>query len=757
MPSSEVPDLIKPYRFLGLTLTNKSKEWFGDCPFCQSERKFSINEETGKWKCFVCMEGSGRGGGNIYTFLKLLYLYSQQMTADLSYTQLAEERRFQSADTPKAWGAVQSVITGEWLVPGYGLDGKLLNLYRWRLVEGKRRLQSTSTLKQRLLGVHLYDPSKPYVYLCEGFWDGCAMWETLGNLYAPEGGDYDLIVDRDESLLSQVNVLAVPGAGIFVEEWGQLFYKKEVTLLYHNDHMRVNAQTGREVTPPGLAGMRRVSQIFSTVAEKPAKLSYLTWGGDEHGGNKNLKDGYDLRDHFAHAHKKLASLGDLYKQVKDWTHPIPADWIQGRAERAVEQGLLRVQLKPCTNFKALRNAWQYAMEWTEGLDISLSVILATVVSTDANGDQLWLILMGPASSGKSTLLEAISTNADYVFPKDNIRGFHSGYKSDKDGTEDHSLVPKIKGKTLVTKDGDTLLQTPNLGQILSEARSLYDRNVRVHYRHAVDRDYRDVSMTWIIAGTSSIKALDRSELGQRFLICKVMDGIDGDVEDMVLERKANEEFDRYQKQGDTDGVARGDGPELLHAKLLTGGYVDYLRKHAFELMRQVRPTDLAKRKCVQLAKFISFMRARPSLSQEELTEREFGARLLSQVVRLAVCLAVVMNKTEIDDEVMSRVRKVALDTANGRTLEVAAFLYTHTAYTNPHLKIQQDGIDLRTLAKLMTETETKIKPLVKFMRQIRAVESYEHSKTANGTRVRWRLTKELAVLYRDLLAPGEAF
>jgi hypothetical protein len=123
------------------------------------------------------------------------------------------------------------------------------------------------------------------------------------------------------------------------------------------------------------------------------------------------------------------------------------------------------QLKPmeCSSWKELVEAWQNAMEWTDGLETSLAVMLACSASTTTLGDQLWVKIIGPASCGKTTLCEALSLAAEHVKSVSTFRGFHSGYG---DGKEDHSLLGKLSNMTLLTKDGDTLIQSPNLGQIV---------------------------------------------------------------------------------------------------------------------------------------------------------------------------------------------------------------------------------------------------------------------------------------------------
>lgn len=54
----------------------------GDCPFCGRDNKFSVNREDGRWRCYVCQEGSDKGGGNALTFLRLLWEKSDAASDD---------------------------------------------------------------------------------------------------------------------------------------------------------------------------------------------------------------------------------------------------------------------------------------------------------------------------------------------------------------------------------------------------------------------------------------------------------------------------------------------------------------------------------------------------------------------------------------------------------------------------------------------------------------------------------------------------
>jgi len=389
----------------------------------------------------------------------------------------------------------------------------------------------------------------------------------------------------------------------------------------------------------------------------------------------------------------------------------------------------------------MTTAWKKALEWTTGLDHALAVMLASISSTKIVGDQLWCKILGPASCGKSTLCEAVSLNKKYILAKSTIRGFHSGFRMDDgSGTEqDHSLVARVRDKTLVTKDGDTLLQSPNLAQILSEARDLYDCTSRTHYRNAMSKDYEGVRMTWLLCGTSSLRQIDSSELGERFLDCVIMEGIDSEQEDKILWHVINR-TDRNSVLEANGRVETHYEPELATAMQLTGGYVGWLRENVIDKMSEITLGTNAKKQCMKLGKFVAFMRARPSTRQEETAEREFAARLVSQLGRLAKCLALVLNRDDVDNVVMRRVKRVAMDTARGQTLVICKCLY----------EAGEEGIEPHALAVLNATTDEKMNALMRFLRRIEVVESFQKKVKGVKKRKRFKLTEPLYKLYGDV-------
>lgn len=727
MPSlveDPIPEAIQPFLFHGLDLDYKDKrEALGECPLC-GKHKFHVNTENGLWDCKVCSES-----GNLVQFLEK---YHASLNGE-GLSELKNNRKLLDETSLTDWGIAFSHFNQRWYVPGYNSDGIVRQLYRYTPVgNNKRILHATPTLSHQLHGVNLYEKKKPKVFLCEGPWDGVALYEILKRTKQTDSG-LTRTGNSEISLLKDINVLAVPGCTTFYESWCKLFTGKDVVLLYDSDHPRTNPKTGTEVASAGYSGMKRVAKILLEGSDAPSSISYLNWGVD--GYDPTLPSGTDIRDVLSQSSNRIENLSWILSKIE----PIPQEWTS-ETKGVVKKGKSNegLDLLPCTSFESLRDVWKRAMRWTDGLDGGLAVMLASIVSTKSVGDQLWIRAVSPPSTGKSVLCEAISTATEYVMAKSTLRGFHSGY--DDGSGENHSPLKAMMDKTLVIKDGDTLLQSPNLGQILSEARDIYDRVSRSSYRSKQSKDWAGINLTIILCGTASLRSLNQSELGERFLDYVIMEGIDEDLEDEILDRVVNQADRNLAIEADSDPQTHS-APEMTIAKQLTGGYVTYLRENSIELLSQVVLTEEARELCKRLGKFVSYMRARPSDKQEETAEREFSARLASQHVRLAKCLAVVLNKKTTDIETMTVVKKVAFDTARGQTLDIIKILadYGH------------EGMEATAVAHSTHRTQQQARTMLRFLTRIHALETF-HPKTKkglNGT-LRWRLTERMSNLYHEI-------
>jgi hypothetical protein len=730
----EAPEGVAAYLAHGLDLDWEGREQArGDCPFCGGEQKFHVNVGNSKGDCKACV-----WQGNATTFLQKLWEVSDERTAGQDYKGLAAERGLLYPETLQDWPAGRSAVDGQWLLPGYATDGRLLQLYRYVYSRPRRRhyLLATKGFTHYLFGVPHFNPKAHTVLVTEGPWDGMVLWETLlGSKWGERAGEVVATASKSASLGSEYAVLSTPSCNVFDQRWCGLFAGKKVVLLYDSDHPK-NGQPSA-----GWAGMKHAAEVLACAEQQPESVSCIRWGPD--GYDPDRKDGYDIRDFIREeGGDSAAGRAVAFGKLLTMTAPIPAEWVAGRSATSAADGKVGLECLPCSSWSEVVNAWRGSgMKWIEGLDRCLSLCLASVLSTKTLGDPIWLKVVSPASTGKSTLCEALAVAKKYVFSNSTMRGFHSGYKSDREGAIDHGLVPLVNGKTLVTKDGDTLLSAPNLAQILSEARDLYDCTCRVHYRHGVRRDYEDVRMTWILCGTNALRRLDSSELGERFLDCVIMAAIDE-----VLEREVNRRV-FYRSVNSVRVIADGtpesrETPEKILAKQLTGGYVEYLRDNAEALLRGILvPDDYAER-CIDYGTFVAYMRARPSKLQEEISEREFSSRLVGQLARLSVCLSAVLGKDSVDAEVERRVRQTALDTSRGATLDIARALY----------RVGAEGAGVGTIMYYTNHSENEEKKLLRFLCQIGVTEVFSPNEGI-GNRRHYRLTTRLKRLYHA--ATGE--
>jgi len=707
---------IKPYEWFGVDLRHRDgqPQAIGDCPLCGKDGKFFVkasSPDDNRWDCKSCA-----ASGNAYVFARSLWSIAQAGTTDEDLETLAQDRGLNNIRTLVEWGIVRSHLTGEWLIPAYSVDGKMNNLYRYiRQTDGRMRIMSPPGFKHHLHGIPLWKKDRKVVYLCEGIWDGCALWETIKS-------------QPEDSIHHGANVLATPSSNVFDPAWLEMLAGHDLSFMYDNDHPRVI--NNKIVVGSGLQGTERAVGVICKSGQMPSSMSYLRWG--EGGHDPRLPSGYDVRDSLTgdgpEEETRAKNLSALMSRVQ----PVPPKWTEAGSY--------------CDSWKDLTNACRKAMKWTKGLDRAFSVMLASIASVASPGEQLWVKIVGPPGSGKSRLCEAVSANHTHIVAKSTMRGFHSGWKAGKgeDGSNDSSLLNKLRDKTLVTKDGDTLLQSPNLGQILSEARDIYDRVSRSDYRTGAGKDYEGVNMTWILCGTSSLRALDSSELGERFLDCVIMHGVDDDLEDEVLDRVfANTMANRGVKlngRADTQHP-----PEVLEMHKKTEGFINYLKGSAMRLVKEVEWTETAIARIKRMSKFVAYFRARPSKKQEESSEREFASRLTGQLQMLADFLAVVLGKKDIDEEVMRRIRQVALDTARGKTMDIAR-----------HMEAKVDaGIDHKTLAVLVGMTPDKCHDYLLFLQKIGAIEQFRN-KIAKGLQSssRWRLMPKVATLYSEMELGG---
>jgi hypothetical protein len=750
MRLEEHHEKLRPFVFHGVELNNDATTAKGDCPFCEKSNHFFVKSETGQWSCKRCGYD-----GNIYTFLQLLINDSIANTTPEDYASIAEDRGV-PVWVLQEFHVCLSLITGEVLIPTFNDNKVINNVYRYANLgtdkEPEMKLLGTPGCKIGLFGRHLLTPDQKTVKVNEGPWDGMAMYGALG-LTKKKGGRYvQCSKPMPGVLLETTGVLATPGANVFQEHWLEHLAGRNVDLMFDNDHPKVD-KTGKvrlvkgQPVRPGWDGMQRINSMVNASRKRPKLLRLTNWGGAGH--DSSLPDGYDVRDVFKEQGyaKGFAFFDERLSKVKLEKKPdVTGDEV--------------TQVDPieCTSFKDLVEHYSSKLHMTDSLKDTLCTMMAVIMSTDIGGDQLWFRIIGPPGSGKTTLAEACSVAREYTMPKSILTGFHSGYKEDSKSKTDHSLIPEMKGKAVIVKDADTLVSAPNRDKIMSELRDIYDGTSRSHYRHGKQSDYNDIRTTFLLCGTDELRSLNRSFLGERFLDCEIL-AVGQDTSPYLHRARQN----TYQKVFDSLMPVKVDEQAEGNEVMEGSDAALYLAQHTYGFIQHLKqsigtktPPALAEREGLQLealAQFVSFMRAKVRRDGYDLLYRprpEVATRLVSQLTKLAVCYAFVMDKPSVDEEVIAKVQKVVRDTCVGLQYDITKVLAGPLA--KPELKGQIGGLNIRQVCQVANLPETTVRKFLADMQEFNIVEKYA-KENRSGQRGRdlhlWKLTDDMRDLYRN--------
>ncbi len=757
----ETPVKCKPYISHKLQLKEYGSEMVGDCPFCDKAKKFYIAAETGQWQCKVC-----GASGNGLTFIRTLHERSSALTIAESTvaSDLSTDRKLLSPETLLAWGCSRSIVDGTWMLPGYDVVGKLMQLYRYTKMYDKAknrwssRLLATSGIwpDGKAHGFHTcvasYNPAKMEVDVFEGPWDGAAYWEIASRCRWQDGS---LVRTSNESLslAGLSNIIAAPGANVFRQEWVQACRGKTVRLWYDSDHP---IERGGKILRAGWDGMERIAAMLKGVARE---LNILRWGID--GFDPELKDGFDVRDWLSMDEvgdpsllsTRMTMLEELYKKLI----PAPQDWqisqgVNGRSTGTpVTQhvnGTDRKDLEAlyCDSWSLCEGAWKEAMQWRQTMGDVLAVMLAVAGSTQQAGNQLFLQVIGDAGSGKTQMCDGLIVSLN-CHALEHLTGFHSGFKMPGGEAKDCSLIARINGKTLVTPEGDVLLSSPRFVEIMSQQRRIFDGTSGATYKNSdVDVRYVGLRTPWIMAGTPALMDTDQSRLGDRFL--RIIINPPMESEKRLILRKALQTERRATIETALGTAGSSLDPKMRKAQSLTGGYVDWLRANIADLLPVIQMSTEAEDFCIDLAELTADLRARPNTDpkkHEVHDTKELPTRITRQLCRLALCLSVVRNKKEVDPDILRIVKKVALDTASGKSLTIVQYMCGRSPKTGTSYQ-DSGGIMPGILSAWMHLGEEKLLGYLGFMKKIGVVEHV----AVQQSRGYWRLTDRVFQLYQNI-------
>jgi len=656
MASHEGTEWMRFFRFWHTEVRLENRQLRGDCPFpdCPNPHAhFYANPCTGQWDCKRC----GRDG-NAYDFLRLLHASWLTDTRPEDYMALCNEpdQRFGRAgllpEVCEEWQLAYIRKHDIWTLPAWSQQhNKLVNLYSWRWLyddksgEHYRSILSSPIMRQLLYGVHRISMrggrSKP-LYLCEGHWDALAFHGILwGN-----------------GLLDDVDFVGVPGAKTFPDEYLTILSGRNVIWMGDNDDS-------------GETGLTKLVEKIVQKGTIPASLSKVRWP-------EGLPQGFDIRDivtgRCPDKFPGTDTWQGMFEAITGMTVNVPVD-----VKTASNEGFnSAIQPEVCATFEDLIDCYNDKFYMTSGIEDTLAAMLSVNLAVSLGSKGIWMYVIGPPSSGKTSLAECQSAAHPYCYALSKFTGIHSGMAG-----QDAGLLPHFQNRTVIIKDFTTVLNLPPAIQenIMGELRDIYDGYANVHYRNRTQRVHHGVKFNLIACVTDAIRAHNHTTLGERFLQCEIDSQWD---EHGRLLRDETGQDDHCIRAIDNElaSIASddNDGDWLLPQKKLTWGFLQEChgrsadRAFVRKITESIASAHDLKRYISHLGRWVAIARAEVKRDKDkQLLYRprlELGLRLSAQLTKLCVSLCILFNIPEPDERVWRIVRKVSLDTGNSFLMDI---------------------------------------------------------------------------------------
>lgn len=612
-------DKLDLYLFWGVEFSSQNNgEMIASCPFCHetiSERRnyprFYVNVTTGAFSCKVCGKEGGQRDFLEYTFNSLLEKTTEQ--------QLRQFMILTGIPLPAFRGKIAYAGLDRYVIPAYDEFNKVSDLRTFE--PGKKERSTKNAPSPGLVGVKELlngDPTVP-VYLTEGFRDKLAL-------------DWLLWRNSEPGI-----TVAVPGANIFKKDWTKLFTGRDVVICFDHDlagYGAIDALTNK------CTGSRKVQELLKPYV---SSLQFVCWPDQ-------YKSGYDIRNLIIDGKEKpkhtLARLKGFIKKHHKY------DLL--KAETKNENN---IQLEEI--FKKCGEIFELVPDFINSVKLTLALIFANKIP---GKDKPWLFLIGPPSSGKTIALEQVKEARNHVIYESRLTrtALVSGWNL---GTNqaDTSIMARIGGKLLGLKDATELLELnkKERDEVFSLLRGAFDGSVSYHFGNGTRR-YPNTLFTCIMGVTHAIQAYNMASLGERFLRYKYESVVD---EDTLMETASTSRLFGNAHQKDL---------QALFVKFCDNNY-DF----SPESLRNKEP-EWFRLKLKPLAKLIAWLRTNVDRHDRGIRMgeiryepvREVASRIHNQLEAIALSLAVIEEKDEIDDAIYLLLKRIAKDSIPDYALRI---------------------------------------------------------------------------------------
>lgn len=326
------------------------------------------------------------------------------------------------------------------------------------------------------------------------------------------------------------------------------------------------------------------------------------------------------------------------------------------ADPAVEKGL--------ADLKNLYHQYYYFSD-----DSVIDLVLGVVAGNHLDSDPIWLHLISPPSGGKTELLFSIKNCPEVYFMSDLtaaslISGYKSPPKSTKEGEteadKDHSKLPLLNGKVVVTKDFTVICDKPaeSRSQILSMLRDVYD-GYSSRLLGNMDSKGFHARFNYLTGMTPDIeKAWNLNTLGERFLMYR-------------LSIKDRKEHARWS-------LLNANRTSTIREEIQTA-----VQRFMASLPRGQSPTvpDYVIDRILHLANILAVGRSYVHRDRNDqficLPQTELAGRVAKQLLRIGQSVAVVRGKPAVTSAEIPIMRRVALDSLPSNRRELLALLWAN--------------------------------------------------------------------------------
>ena len=616
----KMAEKLKPYAFFGLELKHQGKESVSECVFCGG-KKFYINNTTGLYSCKTCNKS-----GNLKQFLSAYHQLHLEKTTDNDLKKISRLRG--SCFSVQTLKTAQLCLddAGCVLFPEKRPGGKYLdNLRKWQ----PKNKVFYNTPGQCTLHYEKWSDEGP-VYICEGEWDALALKQLM------------VRAKHD----SPCAIVSVPGANIFNDLWVKHFKKRNVFLLYDNDHDK--ERPNGDKFNPAKDGMKMAADKLKKVA---SSIQCIDWEQVQPG----LPDKYDVRDYLIDAIKAKKSKLFLKKLLQACK---PAGVKLDKANTVVTL--------PRKLFEEVVEDWKSCYSFDQSFEDVLAccfAVLASMYMSDRR-NPLWLFVVAPPASGKTSIIEGFKSATEHVefvselTPASIVTGLR--YDSDNDP----SLLNVINNKILFIEDFTPILGMPSRDEVFGIFRAAYNGFYTARFATGV-KDYDDLYFGLVAGVTPAIERVQLGDLGERFLRIKLL----------------SDDFDEYSH---VIKALNNVGQRDEQKKQLLGGVNGYIRHLIKQKLEPEYPQGLNE-KLSNLSMLTALLRAEVHKDKAGNTVRPFvevASRIATQLKKLGLALAVVYQRKQVDENCYRVMQKVALDSCSGWFLELVKVMSPRHPLTN---------------------------------------------------------------------------